>query len=78
MIAARSTGVSVDGAQLLEAWINKTYKTGKRPLVVALIPTTRDKLFTELWPGGANIAAGDIQHYDGTRQAGIVHGADPA
>ena len=53
-------GVSVDGAQLLEGWINKTFKTGKRPLVVALIPTTRDKLFTELLAGRGDIAAGDI------------------
>ena len=53
-------GVSVDAAQLLEGWINKTYKTGKRPLVVALIPTTRDKLFTELLAGRGDIAAGDI------------------
>ena len=47
-------------AQLLEGWINKTFKTGKRPLVVALIPTTRDKLFTELLAGRGDIAAGDI------------------
>jgi ABC-type amino acid transport substrate-binding protein len=53
-------GVSVDGAQLLEAWINKTFKTGKRPLVVALIPTTRDQLFTDLLAGRGDIAAGDV------------------
>ncbi len=53
-------GVTVYAAQLLEAWINKTYKTGRRPLVVALIPTSRDRMLDELLAGRGDVAAGNI------------------
>lgn len=53
-------GTTVETAQLLELWINKTYKTGTRPLVISLVPTTRDQLFPQLLAGMGDIAAGDI------------------
>ena len=53
-------GTAADGAQLFEGWINKTFKLGARPLTVALIPTSRDRLFDALLAGEGDIAAGDI------------------
>jgi len=53
-------GTAADGAQLLEGWINKTFKLGARPLTVALIPTSRDRLFDALLAGEGDIVAGDI------------------
>lgn len=53
-------GTSVQAAQLLEAWLNKTFKTGHRPIVTALIPTTRDVLFDELLAGHGDVALGDV------------------
>jgi membrane-bound lytic murein transglycosylase MltF len=53
-------GTAVDGAQLLQEWFNTTFKLGARPLTVALIPTSRDKLFDSILAGDGDIAAGDI------------------
>ncbi len=53
-------GTAVEAAQLLEAWLNKTLKTGHRPVVTALIPTTRDVLLDELLAGRGDIALGDV------------------
>jgi membrane-bound lytic murein transglycosylase MltF len=53
-------GTAVQAAQLLEAWVNKTFKTGHRPIVVALIPTSRDALFGDLLAGHGDVAAGDV------------------
>src|SRR5215510_8383866 len=53
-------GVTVHAAQVLEAWINKTFKTDHRPLFVALLPTSRERLFDDLLAGRGDIAAGDI------------------
>jgi membrane-bound lytic murein transglycosylase MltF len=53
-------GTAVDGAQLLETWINRTFKLGARPLTVTLTPVSRDKLFDTLLSGDGDLAAGDI------------------
>jgi membrane-bound lytic murein transglycosylase MltF len=53
-------GVTVHAAQLLETWVNQTFKTDRRPLVVALIPTSREHLLDDLLNGRGDIAAGDI------------------
>ncbi len=53
-------GTAADGAQLLEQWINKTFKVGARPLTVTLAPVSRDKLFDALLAGDGDVAAGDI------------------
>jgi len=53
-------GTTADGAQLVENWINKTFKLGARPLTVYLIPVSRDKLFDTVLAGDGDIAAGDI------------------
>src|SRR5271166_3841411 len=53
-------GTAAQGAQALEAWLNKTYKTNGPPVVVALVLTSRDKLLGDLLAGRGDIAAGDI------------------
>jgi membrane-bound lytic murein transglycosylase MltF len=53
-------GITVDGAQLLEKWINKTFALRAPPLTVPLTPVSRDKLFDTLLAGDGDIAAGDI------------------
>jgi membrane-bound lytic murein transglycosylase MltF len=53
-------GTAADGAQLFEAWVNKTFAVGARPWTVLLIPVSRDKLFDTLLAGDGDIAAGDI------------------
>jgi membrane-bound lytic murein transglycosylase MltF len=53
-------GTAVNGAQLFEEWVNKTFKLGARPLTVPLTPVSRDKLFDALLAGDGDIAAGDI------------------
>jgi membrane-bound lytic murein transglycosylase MltF len=53
-------GITVDGAQLLEEWINKTFALRAPPLTVPLTPVSRDKLFDTLLVGDGDIAAGDI------------------
>jgi membrane-bound lytic murein transglycosylase MltF len=53
-------GITVDGAQLLEKWINKTFALRAPLLTVPLTPVSRDKLFDTLLAGDGDIAAGDI------------------
>jgi membrane-bound lytic murein transglycosylase MltF len=53
-------GITVDGAQLLEKWINKTFALRAPQLTVPLTPVSRDKLFDTLLAGDGDIAAGDI------------------
>jgi membrane-bound lytic murein transglycosylase MltF len=53
-------GTAANGAQLFEAWINKTFRLGARPLTVPLTPVSRDRLFDTLLAGKGDIAAGDI------------------
>ena len=58
----REMGITAETARDFERWINKKYakKLAKRPLTVIIIPTTRDKLFTELSKGEGEISAGAI------------------
>ena len=53
-------GTAANGAQLFEAWLNRTFALGPRPLTVPLTPVSRDKLFDTLLAGDGDIAAGDI------------------
>jgi membrane-bound lytic murein transglycosylase MltF len=61
-------GISANGAQLFENWVNKTFKLGARPLTVPLTPVSRDKLFDRLLAGDGDIAAGDITITDELRE----------
>jgi ABC-type amino acid transport substrate-binding protein len=53
-------GTTADAVQLLQEWLNKTFKLRARPLTVRLIPSSRDKLFDAILAGDGDIAAGDI------------------
>jgi membrane-bound lytic murein transglycosylase MltF len=53
-------GTMVNGAQLFENWVNKTFPLGARPLTAPLTPVSRDKLFDTVLAGDGDIAAGDI------------------
>jgi membrane-bound lytic murein transglycosylase MltF len=58
----RERGISADTFRDVERYLNKKHakKLGKRPLTVYLVPTTRDKLFSELNAGRGDIAAANL------------------
>jgi len=56
----RERGLTAELVRDFERYVNRRYKTGKRPLTVYLIPTTRDKLLTRLTEGAGDIAAGNL------------------
>jgi ABC-type amino acid transport substrate-binding protein len=53
-------GTAAETTRALEEWVNKTFKLGSRPLTVASIPTSRDRLFDGLLAGEGDIAGGGI------------------
>jgi membrane-bound lytic murein transglycosylase MltF len=58
--AGRERGLTAELVREFERYVNRKYKTGKRPLTVYIVPTTRDKLLGELPEGLADIAAGNL------------------
>lgn len=56
----RVYGVTAEQAGAFEDWYNRTFRTGARPLTVALIPTSRERLIPALLAGEGDIAAGNI------------------
>lgn len=56
----RELGLTAELVQDFEKYINKKLKTGKRPITVYLIPTTRDRLLPALNEGRGDIAAGNL------------------
>src|SRR5262249_26167746 len=61
-------GLTAELVRDFERYINKKYKTGKRPLTVYLRPTTRDKLLPHLIAGLGDIAAGNLTVTDARRE----------
>jgi membrane-bound lytic murein transglycosylase MltF len=55
-------GFAADFVRDFEQWVNKKYakQLGKRPLTVVIVPTTREKLLTDVVDGLADIAVGNI------------------
>jgi membrane-bound lytic murein transglycosylase MltF len=53
-------GVTAETVRDFERYINKKYRTDKRPITVLIIPTTRDKLIPEVAAGLGDIAAGNL------------------
>src|SRR6516164_6393646 len=53
-------GVAAEAAEELENYIRRTYPALKQKFVVVLIPTSRDRLLSDLLAGLGDIAAGDI------------------
>ena len=56
----RERGITADAVREFEMYLNQKYKTGKRPVTVYLIPTTRDKLLSGVAAGLGDIAAGNL------------------
>jgi membrane-bound lytic murein transglycosylase MltF len=56
----RERGLTAELVRDFEQYINRKLKTGKRPVTVYLIPTTRDKLLPKLVDGLGDIAAGNL------------------
>jgi membrane-bound lytic murein transglycosylase MltF len=56
----RERGLTADAVREFERYVNQKYKTGKRPVTVYLVPTTRDKLLQGLVDGKGDIAAGNL------------------
>ncbi|WP_144148944.1 transglycosylase SLT domain-containing protein [Paraburkholderia sp. BCC1884] len=62
----RERGLSAELARDFERYLNKRYASelGKRPITLYLIPTTRDKLLSELPAGLGDISAGNLTATD--------------
>ncbi len=58
----RERGLSAENIRDFERWVNKKYaqKLGKRPLTVYIVPTTRDRLLTQIVQGLGDIAVGNL------------------
>ncbi|MGH8171520.1 MAG: transporter substrate-binding domain-containing protein, partial [Rhodanobacteraceae bacterium] len=56
----RERGLTADVVREFERYINQKYQTGKRPVTLYLVPTTRDKLLQSLVDGNGDIAAGNL------------------
>jgi membrane-bound lytic murein transglycosylase MltF len=56
----RERGLTADAVREFELYLNQKYKTGKRPVTVYLLPTTRDKLLQGVAAGLGDIAAGNL------------------
>lgn len=66
----RARGITAEFAKDFERYINQKYEKqlGKRPITVAIIPTTRDKLLQNIVDGLGDIAAGDLTVTDEGRK----------
>ncbi len=53
-------GIAVETIRDFERYINRKYVKDKRPVTVFVIPTTRDKLLSQLNAGLGDIAAGNL------------------
>jgi membrane-bound lytic murein transglycosylase MltF len=53
-------GLSVETVRDFERYINRKYVRDKRPVTVSILPTTRDKLLSQVAAGLGDIAAGNL------------------
>ena len=53
-------GITVETVRDFEHYINKKYVKDKRPVTVVILPTTRDKLLSQVVAGMGDIAAGNL------------------
>ncbi|MDH3320849.1 MAG: transporter substrate-binding domain-containing protein, partial [Betaproteobacteria bacterium] len=58
----KQSGISADSVHEFERWINRKYRRslGTRPITVALIPASRDKLIEHLLEGRGDIAVANL------------------
>jgi membrane-bound lytic murein transglycosylase MltF len=52
-------GLSVENVRDFERYVNRKYVKDKRPVMVLILPTTRDKLLSQVDAGMGDIAAGN-------------------
>jgi membrane-bound lytic murein transglycosylase MltF len=57
---ATQQGISYQGMQIFEKWLNKELGTGHLKVNIIMIPTVRDKLFSGLIDGRGDIALGNL------------------
>ena len=53
-------GLTVETVRDFERYINRKYVKDKRPVTVVILPTTRDKLLSQVASGMGDIAAGNL------------------
>jgi membrane-bound lytic murein transglycosylase MltF len=56
----RERGLTGELVRDFEQYVNRKYKTGNRPLTVYIVPTTRDRLLSNLEAGRGDLAAGNL------------------
>jgi membrane-bound lytic murein transglycosylase MltF len=56
----RERGLTGELVRDFEHYVNRKYKTGNRPLTVYIVPTTRDRLLSNLEAGRGDLAAGNL------------------
>src|SRR5262245_15907814 len=56
----RERGLTADLVREFERFLNEKHRTGKRPITVYLIPTTRDRLLTGVAEGFGDLATGNL------------------
>jgi membrane-bound lytic murein transglycosylase MltF len=57
-------GLTGEFVRDFEQYVNRKYKSGNRPLTVFIVPTTRDRLLSNLGAGLGDIAAGNLTMTD--------------
>ncbi len=72
---AQAKGLSYDTAMLFEKFVNKKQKSKTIKIKVLVIPTSRDKLFSQLQTGYGDIAIGNLTITDERRK--LVDFSDP-
>ncbi len=73
----RERGLTADLVRDFERYINQKHRKalGKRPITVYIIPTTRDKLLSQVAEGFGDIAAGNLTETEDRRK--VVDFAEP-
>jgi membrane-bound lytic murein transglycosylase MltF len=56
----RERGLTGELVRDFEQYVNRKYKTGNRPLTVYIVPTTRERLLSNLEAGRGDLAAGNL------------------
>ncbi len=69
-------GLAADLVREFERYVNQKYKTGRRPLTVYMIPTTRDRLLPNIGAGLGDIAVGNLTVTD-ERKALVDFAVEP-
>jgi membrane-bound lytic murein transglycosylase MltF len=61
-------GLTAELVRDFERYINRKLKTGRRPITVYIVPTTRDRLLASVAEGQADIAAGNLTATEARRK----------